>query len=177
MRLNESAKALFGAIPVEDASVDNKYPIWVKTDAYGRTYYGVSDFWSLDQSIPEDADHSWLEWDGNEIRIDTPFKENIHEIYLRTIGILKSWRVQLERDFQHERFILLASFDDGSELTEKSDFSLSFTLRFWKVREGKGPDENMTSSQPTVMEICNDWVLIDHRIELLSFFSYFACVL
>lgn len=154
MMLNESAKALFGAVSTEDAPSDNAYPIWLKTDAYGRIYYGVSDFWNLDQSISEDADLSWLEWDGNEIRIDTPHKERIAKIYLKTIGIIKSWRAQLERNYPHERFVILASFDDGSELTEASDFSISFTLRFWKIREGFGPDENLTSSQPTIMEIC-----------------------
>ncbi|MEN6420269.1 MAG: hypothetical protein ABFC73_15240 [Clostridiaceae bacterium] len=155
MILNESAKALFGAVSTEDAPLDNAYPVWVKTDACGRTYYGVSDFWNLDHSIPEDADLSWLEWDGNETRIDTPFRENIDELYLKTIGIFKSWREQLERNYLHERFVILASFDDGSELAEASDFSLSFTLRFWKVREGSGPDENLTSLQPIIMEICN----------------------
>lgn len=154
MILNESATVIFGAIPTEDAPPDNVYPIWQKTDAFGRTYYGVSDFWSLEQSISEDADLSWLEWDGNEIRIDTPRKENIAEIYLKAVGIIKSWRAQLKRNYPRERFVILASYDDGSELTEASDFSISFTIRFWKIREGFGPDEHLTSSQPTIMEIC-----------------------
>ena len=139
----------------EDAPSVDDYLIWRNTDAFGRTYFGVSGFWSLNQSIPENADLSWLEWDGNEIRVDTPHKENIKEIYLRTIGIMKSWRAQLERNYPNEQFIILASFDDGSELTDASDFSFSFTLRFWKVREGYGPDASMTSSQPIIMEICN----------------------
>ena len=152
--LNESATVLFGAISTEEAPPDNEFPIWQKTDSFGRTYFGTSDFWYLDQSIPGDADLSWLEWDGNEILIDSPYKENIVEIYLKTVGIIKSWRVQLEQSYPNERFVILASFDDGSELTETSDFSISFTLRFWKIREGFGPDENLTSSQPIIKEIC-----------------------
>ncbi|MEN6594498.1 MAG: hypothetical protein ABFC31_06075 [Clostridiaceae bacterium] len=154
MILNERAIVLFGAISTEDAPVDDEYLIWQKTDAFGRTYYGVSDFWNLDQHIPESTDLSWLEWDGNEIRIDTPLKDNLVEVYLKTVGVIKSWRAQLEQNYPHERFVILASFDDGSELAEGSDFSLSFTLRFWKIREGFGPDENLTSSQPIIMEIC-----------------------
>ena len=112
MLLNESAETLFGTISTEEAPLNNEYPSWQKTDAFGRTYYGVSDFWNLDQSISEDADLSWLEWDGNEIRVDTPHKENIVRIYLKTIGIIKSWREQLERNYPRERFVILASYDD-----------------------------------------------------------------
>lgn len=152
--LNKSAEVLFGAISTEEIPPDNEYPIWQKTDSFGRTYFGVSDFWNLDQTIPKDTDLSWLEWDRNEIRIDTPHMEKITEIYLKTVGIIKSWRAQLEQNYPNERFVILASFDDGSELAEGSDFSLSFTLRFWKIREGFGSDESLTSSQPIIMEIC-----------------------
>ena len=47
----------------------------------------------------------------------------------------------------HRRFHL---FDDGNALVEECERNMSFTLRFWKKREGSGLDENMEYNQPVI---------------------------
>ena len=69
-------------------------------------------------------------------------------LFRKTVGIMKSWQAQLTKDFSDEHFAILASFDDGSALIEESAPYIGFTLRFWKIREGQGPDENIDFDQP-----------------------------
>ena len=66
---------------------------------------------------------------------------------------MKSWNAQLTTNYPNERFVIFASFDDGSELIEDSDPYIGFTLRFWKIREGQGFNENTDSEQPLLKMI------------------------
>jgi hypothetical protein len=53
------------------------------------------------------------------------------------------------KDYPEDRFTIFASFDDGSCM-EENDRIPSFTLRFWKKRDGQGPDENTDYDQPVI---------------------------
>lgn len=142
MTLNKSAQEFFDGTLIESIAPDDAFPIWKKTDPFGRAYYGVSHFWSLDDSIEKNCDLSWLEWDGNEINIDSEISNDRTQLFIKTVGIMKSWQLQLETQFPEKRFVIFASYDDGSELIKESDLYFGFTLRFWSIREGQGPDEN-----------------------------------
>ncbi len=151
--LNESAKQLFDPSHIDEIPPVDEYPIWEKTDPYGRTYYGVSNFWGVDSNIEKDCDLSWLEWDGNEVNVDSDSRDDLLMLFQKTVGIMKSWKAQLTADYPDERFVIFASFDDGSELIEGSDPYIGFTLRFWKIREGQGFHENTDSEQPLLKMI------------------------
>lgn len=152
MIINELAKNLFDCSSIDDISPDNKYNVWGKTDSYGRDYYGVANFWNVDNNIKEDCDLSWLEWDGNEVNIDNEICDDISSLFRKTVGIIKSWESQLKELCPEGRFAILASYDDGSNLIEESDPYFGFTLRFWKIREGQGPDIRIEEqTQPVMM--------------------------
>ena len=144
---NESARALFDTSAVDGILPLNEYPIWSKRDPFGRVYYGVSHFWGMDNDIDENTDLSWLEWDGNEIHIDG---DDMMSVFSKTVGIAKAWAEQTEREFAGERFVIFAAFDDGSELIEGPEPYYGFTMRFWKLREGQGMNENIDSDQPLI---------------------------
>ena len=63
---------------------------------------------------------------------------------------MKGWRDQLVEDYPDDRFVVFASFADGSSMVEECERVMSFTLRFWKKREGQGLDENMECNQPII---------------------------
>jgi hypothetical protein len=152
MIINELAKNLFDCSSIDDISPDNEYNVWGKTDSYGRDYYGVANFWNADNNIKEDCDLSWLEWDGNEVNIDNEICDDISSLFRKTVGIIKSWELQLKELCPEGKFAILASYDDGSDLIEESDPYFGFTLRFWKVREGQGPDIRIEEhNQPVMM--------------------------
>lgn len=140
MIFNEPAKNLFDCSSIDDISPDNEYNVWGKTDSYGRDYYGVANFWNADNSIKEKCDLSWLEWDGNEVNVDNEVSEDTSILFRKTVGIIKSWEFQLKELCPEGRFAILASYDDGSALIEESEPYFGFTLRFWKIREGQGPN-------------------------------------
>ena len=151
-------------INVDDVPAQNTYPIWKKQDQAGRPYWGVSDFWHLDQNgIPASADLSRLEWDGNEVNLDAYTKEQISGILKESIGIIKAWMLQLEKEEPDTPFLILASYDDGAELINKEDFPdgcYSITFRFWAPR-GRDSVVNLTSfedwEQPVVLAACNEY--------------------
>ena len=65
-------------ISIDDVAVKNAHPIWKKQDHAGRPYWGVSDFWHLDQNgVPASEDLSQMEWDGNEMHLDAYAEEQI----------------------------------------------------------------------------------------------------
>ena len=102
----------------------------------------------MDKSIHEDTDLSWLEWDGNEVYISNDDKVLL---FKKAIGIMKGWRDQLVEDYPDDRFVVFASFDDGNAMDDESENNMSFTLRFWKKREGQGLDESTEFDQPVIM--------------------------
>lgn len=151
MIINELAKNLFDCSSIDDISPDNEYNVWGKTDSYGRDYYGVANFWNVDNNLKEDCDLSWLEWDGNEVNIDNEISDDISILFRKTVGIIKSWESQLKELCTEGQFAILASYDDGSDLIEESDTYFGFTLRFWKIREGQGPDIRIEEQNQPVM--------------------------
>ena len=94
-----------------------------------------------------DTDLSWLEWDENEVYISNDDKMLL---FKKAIGIMKGWRDQLVDDYPDDRFVVFASFDDGSSMVEECEREMSFTLRFWKKRDGQGLDDNTKYNQPVI---------------------------
>ena len=140
IQLNELSKKEFDPALINEITPDTGYSIWTKKDPFGRAYFGVGNFCGMDRSINEDTDLSWLEWDGNEVNISNNDKMLLFE---KTIGIMKGWIDQLVESYPDDSFVVFASFDDGNALVEECERNMSFTLRFWKKREGSGLDENM----------------------------------
>ncbi len=149
MILNDSAKQLFDPSLIDEIPPVDEYPIWEKTDPYGRTYYGVSNFYGLDLNIEKDCDLSWLEWDGNEVYLGSSNRNDIMMLFRKAVGIMKSWQAQLTKDFPNERFVIFTYYNNDVEYSEDSDLGIAFTMRFWKIREGQGfINENTDSEQP-----------------------------
>ena len=149
-------------ISIDDVAVKNAHPIWKKQDHAGRPYWGVSDFWHLDQNgVPASEDLSQLEWDGNEMHLDAYAEEQIPGILRESIGIVKAWILQLEHEEPDIPFLILASYDDGAELVNKEDFPdgfYSITFRVWAAR-GRNSVVDLTSfeewEQPAFLAVCN----------------------
>ena len=142
IQTNKSMKLLLQQhkIDADDVPAMDAYPIWKKRDQAGRPYWGVSDFWHLDQNgVPASEDLSQLGWDGNEVHLDTNAEDQIPGILKEAIGIIKAWMRQLEQEEPNTPFLILASYDDGEELVNKEDFPdgcYSIAFRFWVPRGG-----------------------------------------
>ncbi len=151
-------------IHVNDVPAQNTYPIWKKQDQAGRPYWGVSDFWNLDQNgVSASEDLSRLEWNGNEVRLDVYAEDQIPGILIESIGIIKAWMLQLEHDEPDTQFLILACYDDGTELVNKEDFPdgcYSITFRFWATR-GENTVVNLASfedwEQPALLAACSKY--------------------
>ena len=149
-------------VNVDDVPAQNTYPIWKKQDHAGRSYWGVSDFWHLDQNgVSASEDLSQLEWDGNEVTLDVNAENQIQGMLRASIGIIKAWILQLENEEPDIPFLMLASYDDGEELVNKEDFPdgfYSITFRFWAPR-GENAIVNLASfedwEQPSLLAACN----------------------
>ena len=150
-------------IDVNDVPAKNSYPIWKKQDQAGKPYWGVSDFWHLDQNGVSAAENlSQLEWDGNEVHLNAYAEDQIPGILRESIGIIKAWMLQLEHDEPDMPFLILASYDDGAELVNREDFPdgcYSITFRFWAVRGGNTV-VNLALfedwEQPALLAACNE---------------------
>ena len=147
IKLNEQSQKEFDPALINEIVPDTGYPIWTKKDPFGRTYFGTGNFCGMDRNINEDTDLSWLEWAGNEVYISNTDKILL---FKKAIGIMKGWRDQLVENYPDDRFAVFASFDDGSAMAEECEREMSFTLRFWKKRDGLGLDENMEYNQPVI---------------------------
>ena len=149
-------------IDINDIPANDAYPIWKKQDQAGRPYWGVADFWHLDQNgVLASDDLSQLEWDGNEVHLDAYAEDQIPGILREAIGIIKAWMRQLEHEEPDMPFLILASYDDGAELVNKEDFPdgcYSITFRFWAPRGGN-PVVNLASfadwEQPALLAVCS----------------------
>ena len=163
MQSNKAMKLLLQQhkINVDDVPAQNTFPIWKKRDLAGRPYWGVSDFWHLDQNgVSASEDLSRLEWDGNEVNLDAYAEDQIQGILRESIGIIKAWMLQLEHEEPDIPFLILASFDDGAELVNKKEFPsgcYSITFRFWALR-GRNTVVNLASfedwEQPALLADC-----------------------
>jgi hypothetical protein len=164
MKLNGAMKMLLARHKIDDIHLipqDNTYPIWQKEDMVGRKYWGVSNFWGIDQHpIESTQDLSQLEWDGNEIWLDAQTDEAVKAILIKAVGILQYWKYVLESTFQETPFYIFASYDDGDmQILEKDELpTRSVTLRFWADR---GTDtviylDNFDAwDQPAIVGYCN----------------------
>ena len=161
---NKSMKLLLQQhkIDVDDIPAMDAYPIWKKQDQAGRPYWGVSDFWHLDQNgVPASEDLSQLEWDGNEVHLDANAEDQIPGILKDAFGIIKAWMRQLEQEEPNTPFLILASYDDGEELVNKEDFPdgcYSITFRFWAPRGGNTVVDLSSFEdweQPALLAVCD----------------------
>ncbi len=164
IQINKAMKLVlrqYGVI-YDNVPFKNKYPICKKYDQAGRPYWGVSDFWHLDQNgVSASEDLSQLEWDGNEVHLDAYCENHVSGILRESIGTIKAWKRQLEHEESDTPFLILASYDDGAELVNKEDFpdgSYSITFRFWAPRGGNTV-VNLEFfddwEQPALLVICN----------------------
>ena len=147
MIFNESAQKLFGELNTDGISPISGYDIERKKDQFGRVYYSVPRGCFR---IKEDSDLSWDEWDGNEVYVSDG---DLTVMFEKTVGIMKSWMTQMKEKFPDEHFVVFASYDDGSQMAPELKPVGSFTLRFWKIREGQGLDENADFDQPVIRMI------------------------
>ena len=161
---NKSMKLLLQQhkIDVDDIPAMDAYPIWKKQDQAGRPYWGVSDFWHLDQNgVPASEDLSQLEWDGNEVHLDANAEDQIPGILKDAFGIIMAWMRQLEQEEPNTPFLILASYDDGEELVNKEDFPdgcYSITFRFWAPRGGNTVVDLSSFEdweQPALLAVCD----------------------
>ena len=139
---------------------DDSHPIWQKTDSAGRKYWGFSAFWGLDQHpIHEDQDLSRLEWDGNEVCLEAQSDEEMTQILRRAIGIVCSWKRELEAKYPDVPFCILASYDNGDLMIDDEESPCrSVTLRFWADRGDNTVldlDDFENWAQPALIERCN----------------------
>lgn len=147
MIFNESAQKLFGELNTDGISPISGYDIERKKDQFGRVYYSVPRGCFR---IKEDSDLSWDEWDGNEVYVSDG---DLTVMFEKTVGIMKSWMTQMKEKFPDEHFVVFASYDDGSQMAPELKPVGSFTLRFWKIREGQGLDEKADFDQPVIRMI------------------------
>lgn len=155
MIFNSQAKELFGEPDIFAFEENSEYPISRKYDRFGRDYYSVSHFWNMDENISEETDLSIMEWDGNDIHLSFTEKGALGSEFNRAIGIVKSWKKQLEK-YSDSKFYIIMSYDNG-DLLDEEDREYSFTLRFWKERSGSSlitPSVN-EFEQPVIIEQCN----------------------
>ena len=165
LQANKAMRALLAEQNIVIGEIPEKtdFPIWMKRDAAGRPYWGVSHFWNLDKDgVAADRDLSQLEWDGNEIYLDAYIAADIPNILRDMIGILKAWQRQMKRDWPDTPFCLLGSYDDGAELIKEDDSTERFftvTFRFWAPR-GKNNVVYLGAfdewRQPALLGFCND---------------------
>ncbi len=140
MKANKSMQLLLeenGIDLSETAGENADYPIWCKTDAQGRAYWGVAHFWGLDKHpINPEQDLSLLEWDGNEIWLAAHTHAQTADMLRQTIGIFRFWRKEIEAKYPDIAFYLYASYDKGDllEPDEGDEPTCSITLRLWADR-------------------------------------------
>ena len=161
MRLNRQMQRLLTAQGIDPAAVQpsEDYPIWQKRDQAGRPYWGVSNFWGMDEDgVSGKKDLSRLEWDGNEVFFEAECPAEIPEMLRHAIGVMKGWKRTLERAYPETPFVIFASYDDGSALINIPKGCFAVTFRFWAPRDGE-PVLNFESfddwDQPALVEVCN----------------------
>ena len=140
MKTNLSMKSLLEKYFIDSTDCipqNNVYPIWHKTDAAGRVYWGVASFWGMDKCpVTSGQDLSQLEWDGNEVHLDAYTDDEVAEMLRNAIGILLFWKSELQKRYADTSFYLFASYDNGDMLVldEGASPVKAITLRFWADR-------------------------------------------
>ena len=95
MKLNQAMQQLFRQYslnPDDSFPVCSEYPIWCKTDAAGRPYWGTGTFCGMDRKrLQPNANLSYLEWDGNEVNLSGETMEDTASLLPQMMGILTFW--------------------------------------------------------------------------------------
>ena len=163
MRLNRRMEQLFRQYAMDPAGEypnTPAYPIWRKTDASGRPYWGTGSFCGMDRCpIQPETNLSWLEWDGNEVYLSATDGCTIPMLLSQMMSILNNWRKEMGERYPDTSFYLTASCDDGLDaICDEDDPPIpSVTLRFWADRGAPPPadTENIEHyAQPVVMVYC-----------------------
>ena len=140
MKLNQAMQQLFQQYslnPGDSCPECSEYPIWRKTDAAGRPYWGTGSFCGMDRKhVQPDVNLSYLEWDGNEVYLSGETMGDTAALLRQMMGILAYWQRVLAAQYPDTSFFLMASYDDGQDLVyEEDDLPIpSVTLRFWADR-------------------------------------------
>ena len=154
MICNTDMEQILSDITMKDINPRTEYPVRKKINHAGQPYWGVDDFCGLDKSSVEaSVNLTDLEWDGNEVYL--AHTTDILELVKYGLGIIFSWKKQLERKYPQIPFDILLSIDRGDE-----DVSPSVTLRFWAIRNRYHYIEPSSSElqklkQPVLMEQIN----------------------
>lgn len=140
MQLNHSMQQLFHQHSLSSNDSFQSilhHPVWSKTDASGRPYWGTGSFCGLDhRGVSPDTNLSYLEWDGNEVRLSAETVGETAALLRQMLGILAFWQQEMTSKYPLTSFFIMASYDDGSGLLDDEDDQAipSVTLRFWADR-------------------------------------------
>lgn len=116
-------------LPVDSIQPQDGCLIWKGSNQLGQPFWGVGDFGGLPKEVVKgDVDLMALEWDGNEVYLSN--LPDVPNLMIYAIGIIKSWKRQMEKNYADVPFDIFLSVDNGDE-----DVFPSITLRFWAIRE------------------------------------------
>lgn len=156
MIYNSLMAGLLSSVPLDSVRPQNKYPIWQGSDLSGRPFWGVDSFCGLSATPAAFGGGLMeLEWSGNETHLSLYDFSSVQELLLYALGIVKSWKNQMEAEFSPIPFDILLSVDLGDE-----EVVPSATPRFWAVRDNEhfvfpSVQELESFSQPVLMEQAN----------------------
>ncbi len=156
MIYNSLMAELLSSVSPDSVQPQNNYPIWQSSDLSGRPFWGTGSFCGLSATPPAPgSDLTDLEWAGNEVHLSLCDFSSVQELLLYALGIVKTWKNQMETEFPPVPFDILLSVDEGD-----GQIIPSATLRFWAVRNNEhfvSPSllNLESSSQPVLMEQAN----------------------
>lgn len=165
MKFNQAMQQLFQQYslnPGDSFPECSDYPIWRKTDAAGRPYWGTGSFCGMERKcVPPDANLSYLEWDGNEVHLSGETMGDTAALLRQMMGILAFWERELTDKYPDTAFWLMASYDDGHDLVDVEDDQPipTITLRFWTDRgdTSVADVENLDRyAQPVMVVYCKE---------------------
>lgn len=129
MIYNTDMERILSDITMKDINPRTEHPVFMKTNLAGQPYWGVDNFCGIDKTpIDGSVNLTDLEWNGNEIYLS--HTTDILDLLKHGLGIVMSWKEQLEREYTQIHFDILLSIDYGDE-----DVNPSVIVRFWAIRE------------------------------------------
>lgn len=144
MHMSESMKELLDYYSITDLEKVSRIPARARRyhirkeykAADGQPYWTVLDFCGMNAcNVSADRQLGWLEWDGNEVYLNTVDAAEIPTLLKRAAGIMKYWKKQLERDYPETPFVIFASYGDNLEFIEDGDDEEYYVnMRFFALR-------------------------------------------
>ncbi|ADL03764.1 conserved hypothetical protein [[Clostridium] saccharolyticum WM1] len=129
MICNTDMEQILSDITIKDINHRTEYPVLMKINQTRQPYWVVDNFCGIDKTpIDASVNLTDLEWDGNEIYL--AHTTDLVELVKYGLGIIISWKEQLEREYTQIPFDILLSIDHGDE-----EVNPSATLRFWAIRK------------------------------------------